>query len=405
MASSVIRIPTASDDGCADVALARPRTITERRRADPQRDRIRLGVLAEVGLLFTSQADERETLQRVTAIAVPALADACKVLLSGPTGLECVTPLPPATMIAPTFSQISVPLLVHDDVIGVLILIRNGAERAYDKDDLVFAEELARRLALYVDHVRLAQDQLRLISELEQSNRELDRFADVASHDLKAPLRGIGHLATWIEEDCAPYVSDGARTHLQLLRSRVRRLEDMIEGILRYSRAGRIVDDPVDVDVLEMVSELVGLLEAPPTVSIVVDDALPKLHTVRIPLQQVFLNLMSNALGHATPNRGALRIEIGGHPTEDGWEFFVRDDGPGIPEGAHEQIWQMFKTLRSHESIGAGIGLSIVRRIVEAMGRRAWVESRPGEGATFRFTWPGTVARWRRSAPCAAGHK
>ncbi len=384
----------------AEAGIARPRTITERRRADPQRDRVRLSVLAEVGLLFTGSGDERAILQRVTELAVPALADRCKVLVSGPTGLESVTPNEPVLATEHAFSQISVPLLIRDDVIGVLVLVREGrgddGVRAYDKDDLAFAEELARRLALYVDHVRLTADQARLISELEHSNRALERFADVASHDLKAPLRGIGHLATWIEEDLAPSVTDGARTHLQLLRDRVKRLEDMIDGIHRYSRAGLIVDEPVEVDVRELTSEVVGLLDAPTSASILIDQSLPKLHTVRIPLQQVLLNLLGNALHHA--NREHPRIEIGGAPIDGGWEFFVRDDGVGIAPPHQEQIWQMFKTLRSREALGTGIGLSIVRRIVESLGGRAWVESEVGAGATFRFTWPATVTRWRRAA-------
>lgn len=384
-----------------DTGIALPRTLSERRRADPQRDRVRLSVLAEVGLLFTSSDDERAILRHVTQIAVPALADGCKVLLSGPTGLECVTATRSEVPPGQAFSQISVPLLVRDDVIGVLVLVRIGARPTYDKDDLAFAEELARRVAMFVDHARLAADQAQLIGELEQTNRELDRFADVASHDLKAPLRGIGHLAMWIEEDLSPLVADGARvrpllTHLQLLRDRIQRLEDMIDGILRYSRAGRLVDEPIEVDVPRLAAEVVELLGAPPTATITIEPKLPTLFTLRIPLQQVLINLVGNALHHA--DRDHPHIEIGGAPIEDGWEFFVRDDGCGISPSHHEQIWEMFRTVRARDGVNTGIGLSIVRRIVESLGGRAWVESDVGAGATFRFTWPITVARWRRGA-------
>lgn len=379
-----------------DLGIALPRTLSERRRADPQRDRIRLSALAEIGLLFTTSDDERTILRRVTEIAVPALADGCKVLLSGPTGLECVTATRSEVAPGQPFSQISVPLLVRDDVIGVLVLVRTGASPTYDKDDLAFAEELSRRVAMYIDHVRLAADQAQLIDELEQTNRELDRFADVASHDLKAPLRGIGHLATWIEEDLSTIAGDGARTHLRLLRDRVRRLEDMIDAILRYSRAGRFADDPVEVDVRQLSAEVVGLLGPPPSASITIDPALPTLCTVRIPLQQVLINLIGNALHHA--DRTHPTIEIGGTPVEGGWEFFVRDDGCGIPPSHHEQIFEMFRTVHARDGVSTGIGLSIVRRVVESLGGRAWVESEVGAGATFRFTWPTTVTRWRRGA-------
>jgi signal transduction histidine kinase len=372
--------------------------LAERRRAEPQRDRIRLSVLAEVGLLFTSGGDEVDILRRVAEIAVPTLADACSVLRSGATGLEPVANQRVENLSGKVWTQISVPLLVRGDVIGILVLQRMSSNCTYTHDDLVFAEELARRIAMHVDHARLLSDQAQLISELEQSNGELDRFADVASHDLKAPLRGIGHLATWIEEDLAPSVSEGGRTHLQLLRDRVRRLEDMIDGILRYSRAGRIVDDPVEVDVRELTSEVVGLLDAPPEASIVIDPALPTLRTVRIPLQQVLLNLVGNALAHASHDRPC--VHVGGTQIDGGWEFFVRDDGKGIPPAHHEQIWQMFKTVRHRETPTTGIGLSIVRRIVESVGGHAWVESELGAGATFRFTWPATLQRtWRRGGP------
>ena len=372
--------------------------LAERRRAEPQRDRIRLAVLAEVGLLFTSGGDEVDILRRVAEIAVPTLADACSVLRSGATGLESVANQRIDNLTGKVCTQISVPLLVRGDVIGILVLQRMNPQCPYTHDDLVFAEELARRIAMHVDHARLLSDQAQLISELEQSNRELDRFADVASHDLKAPLRGIGHLATWIEEDLSPFVSEGGRTHLQLLRDRVKRLEDMIDGILRYSRAGRIVDDPVEVDVRELTSEVVGLLAAPPEASIVIDPALPTLRTVRVPLQQVLLNLVGNALAHASHEHPC--VHVGGTQIEGGWEFFVRDDGKGIPPAHHEQIWQMFKTVRQRETATTGIGLSIVRRIVESVGGHAWVESELGSGATFRFTWPATLQRtWRRGAP------
>lgn len=367
--------------------------LTERRRADPQRDRIRLSVLAEIGMLFGG--DEIAILRRVAEIAVPALADACSVLRSGATGFESVASQRIENLGGDLCSRISVPLLARGDVIGILVLQRASLDHAYTHDDLVFAEEVARRVALQVDHARLLSDQAQLITELEQSNRELDRFADVASHDLKAPLRGIGHLATWIEEDLSPFVSEGGRTHLQLLRDRVQRLEDMIDGILRYSRAGRIVDDPVEVDCRELTTEVVAMLDAPPGASIMI-DALPTLRTVRIPLQQVLMNLVGNALAHA--NREHPSVHVGASAIDGGWEFFVRDDGNGIPRAHHEQIWQMFRTARARDATTTGIGLSIVRRIVESVGGHAWVESELGAGATFRFTWPTTLQRtWRRT--------
>ena len=103
------------------------------------------------------------------------------------------------------------------------------------------------------------------------------------------------------------------------------------------------------------------------------------------------MNLIANAVKH-----GGRRIDVGAEPVSDGWEFFVRDDGPGIPACFHAQIWGLFQTLKSRDQIETtGIGLAIVRRIVEAHGGRAWVESEEGRGATFRFTWPRAPLRSR----------
>jgi signal transduction histidine kinase len=121
---------------------------------------------------------------------------------------------------------------------------------------------------------------------------------------------------------------------------------------------------------------------------------MPALRSTRVPLEQVFMNLISNALKHN--KHPEPRIEIGAEPVEGGWEFFVRDDGPGIPPRFHAQIWGLFQTLKSRDATeSTGIGLAVVRRIVEAHGGRAWVESEEGRGATFRFTWPRTPVRSR----------
>ena len=381
-----------------EVALARdesPPPIPERRRADPQRDSVRLGVLAEIGRLFTSSDDELAILQRLTEIAVPALADRCAVLLVGAEGqLERVAFTQHDHAPSASCSQLTVPLLVRGRVLGVLSLVRVVPATTFDRDDLRFTEELARRVAFYVDHAMLLGEQARLIAALEHTNRELDLFADVTCHDLKAPLRGIGHLARWLEDELADALTKSARVHLDLMRDRVRKLEGMIDGILRYSRASRTAEEPGEVDLAELIAEVIELLDPPSTVTLIVDPELPTMRTVRPPLQQVLMNLIGNALKHAD------RIEIGCEPSGHGWELFVSDNGPGIAAEDHDLIWEMFRTLDGETRGGAtstGIGLAIVRKLVEGNGGHAWVESEPGAGATFRFTWPTTPAqRWRR---------
>jgi signal transduction histidine kinase len=241
--------------------------------------------------------------------------------------------------------------------------------------------------SIAMDNARLFKEAHDLIAALEKSNRELDQFAYVASHDLKAPLRGIASLSQWIEEDLGERMTDETRSHLQLLRGRVIRLENLIGGILAYSRAGKETSERVVVPVGELVHELWELLSPPKTAHLEVLE-LPTIVTSRTQLEQVLMNLIGNAIKY-NPNRN-LHITVGVNGDRSGgYEFFVRDDGIGIAPEFHDKIWGLFQTLeRRDKTESTGIGLSIVRKIVEAQGGRAWVESRLDEGATFRFTWP-----------------
>ncbi|WNG14718.1 PAS domain-containing protein [Cystobacter fuscus] len=235
---------------------------------------------------------------------------------------------------------------------------------------------------------RAEAERERLIAALERSNQDLDQFAYVASHDLKAPLRGIANLSQWIEDDLQEVMTAETREQMRLLRGRVQRMEALINGILDYSRAGRMRGRPERVDVGRLIMECVELLAPPESTQIEVAPGMPTMRTERVPLQQVFLNLLSNALKHA---QGAEpRIRVGVRPAEGFWEFSVEDNGPGIAPEYHERIWGLFQTLRARDEVeNTGIGLSVVKKSVEARGGRAWLRSTPGQGATFLFTWPG----------------
>jgi PAS domain S-box-containing protein len=252
---------------------------------------------------------------------------------------------------------------------------------------LVHAVDTTDRVRDRIQIEQKAEELQRLTHELERSNRELDQFAYVASHDLKAPLRGIANLTEWIEEDLGDRVSGESREHMQLLKGRVHRMEGLIDGILAYSRAGRVREKPEPVDVGELLRESIELLAPPAGTEMVVADGMPVLQTERVPLQQVFLNLIGNAIKHnRTPG---ARIDIGVVRRGTCYEFSVADNGPGIPPQYQEKVWQIFQTLAARDKVeGTGIGLSVVRKIVEARGCRAWLESETGRGTTFHFTWP-----------------
>lgn len=230
------------------------------------------------------------------------------------------------------------------------------------------------------------RDRERLISALARSNTELDQFAYVASHDLKAPLRGIANLSQWVEEDLGD-VSPDVHEKLTLMRGRVHRLEALIDGILQYSRAGRVRSPAERVDVGALLHEVVELLAPPPEISITIDADMPTVVTERTPLQQVFMNLIGNAIKYN--NRPGATVRVSAHDRGRFCAFSVADNGPGIAPEYHERIFGIFQTLESRDKVeGTGIGLSVVKKTVELRGGHITVTSAPGEGATFTFEWP-----------------
>jgi PAS domain S-box-containing protein len=227
----------------------------------------------------------------------------------------------------------------------------------------------------------------RTTAALEERNRELDQFAYITSHDLKAPLRGIANLSQWIEEDLGDSVTDDIRSQLDLLRGRVHRMEGLIDGILQYSRIGRVKSASEAVDVGALLHDVVDLLAPPEGLCIQIAPNMPTILTQRLRLQQVFQNLISNAIKHHNRPDGHICVSFA--DTGPLYEFAVADDGPGIAPEYHQKIFVIFQTLAARDKVeGTGIGLSLVKKIIEGNGGRIWVESSEGAGTTFRFTWP-----------------
>jgi PAS domain S-box-containing protein len=228
-----------------------------------------------------------------------------------------------------------------------------------------------------------------LIKALARSNQELDQFAYVASHDLKAPLRGIANLSQWIEEDLGSTLAGEGKAHMALLRGRVQRMEALIDGILQYSRAGRMRTKPEKVDVGVLVNDVIELISPPAKIAVNVMPGMPTIETERVPLQQVFINLIGNAVKHAGTETPRIDVTWNEKPGGTYIEFAVKDNGRGIAPQYHDRIFAIFQTLEARDRVeGTGIGLSVVKKIVESHGGRVWVESDVGKGATFRFLWP-----------------
>lgn len=254
--------------------------------------------------------------------------------------------------------------------------------------DLSVAEMRHDGERLFSGIMRDVSEHKKAEEQLRRTNEELEQFAYIASHDLKAPLRGIDNLAKWIEEDLAEVITDSAREKMALLRGRVSRLEMLLEDILQYSRAGRIMENPVETDTGALVRQIVEDRPLPKGFEIRVPANMPVLTTPQTSLEQVFLNLIGNAAKHHDKEEGI--IEIGVQSKGIFYEFSVNDDGPGIPPEFHDRIFKMFQTLKPRdEKESTGLGLSIVKKLVEWQGGRVWIASEPGQrGASFRFLWP-----------------
>jgi signal transduction histidine kinase len=288
----------------------------------------------------------------------------------------------------PIKSYLAVPVAGRGGTTIGALLFGHERARVFSPVTERLLEGVASQAAIAMDNARLFAEAAALIEKLERTNRDLDQFAYVTSHDLKAPLRGIANLSQWIEDDLGEKMDEQARYHMRLLRGRVTRLEGLIQGILQYSRADRDQGETSDVDVGQLAHEVWELLAPPATAHIRVLPDLPTLRTHRVPLQQVLLNLMGNAVKY-NPNR-ELVVEVGGEKRGDAWALYVRDNGAGIAPEFHERIWGLFQTLEARDKIeSTGIGLAVVRKIVEARGGKTWVDSASGAGATFWFTWPG----------------
>lgn len=260
-------------------------------------------------------------------------------------------------------------------VIGVLLSLQQLIRR-----------EIAARQKAFHELADSEARQARLLHELQSANEELASFAYVASHDLKAPLRAIGSLAHWISTDYAEKFDDEGREQMALLVSRVKRMDRLIDGILQYSRVGRVKETRSLVDLNALVAETVDLLAPPPQIAVTIGP-LPTLWIERTRAQQLFQNLVGNAIQYMDKPQGAIRVDC----QDDGsdWHFRVQDNGPGIEPRHWERIFQMFQSLTPRDRTeSTGIGLTLVKKIVEMHGGRVWVESKIHLGSTFHFTLP-----------------
>ena len=237
-----------------------------------------------------------------------------------------------------------------------------------------------------------------LITKVDKINRELNDFASIVSHDLKAPLRGIKTLANWILADCADKLGDQANEQINLLLDRVERMYNLIEGALQYSRLGQTKGKQIQVNLNNFVPEIINMVVPPENITVTIENELPVIEFEETQIMQVFQNLLSNAIKYMDKPKGWIKV---GCVEQDGfWKFSVSDNGPGIEEKHFEKIFKIFQALPTSPMFeGTGVGLTITKKIVELYNGKIWVESKVGKGSTFFFTLP------KQKGPRLAGTK
>lgn len=222
---------------------------------------------------------------------------------------------------------------------------------------------------------------------LIESNEDLERFAYVASHDLKSPLRAIDNLSLWLQEDAGPELDDDNKERLSLIRGRILRMEGLLNSLMAYSRADEKIMETKLMSATHLLNEIIEVQNVPKGFEIQIDGSLDAIMIPRMPLEQVFHNLMSNAIKHHDKDKGIIKLS--GMETAKTLKFIISDDGPGIAPRFHGKIFEIFQTLKSRDDVeGSGMGLALVKKILYRQNGKIEIDSDIGKGTTFTITWP-----------------
>ena len=233
--------------------------------------------------------------------------------------------------------------------------------------------------------VKINKQREELLINLEKQNKELNEYAHMVSHDLKAPLRSIDALINWFIEDNPEFINKKNKESLDLILFNVEKMDLLIGGILDYSSVDIKKTDDRLIDINVLVQELVRTLNVPENITIKKDNVLPEIFGNDFRFKQLFQNLIQNAIKYNRKEVGL--IEIGCKEDENVIEFYIKDNGMGIPEPYHNKIFEIFSKLESNNQ-SSGIGLSIVKKIIEIYNGQIWLESQEDIGTTFYFTLP-----------------
>lgn len=303
----------------------------------------------------------------------------------GEDAVRFANPLLPLTR-----SEIALPLVALGEIIGAMT-IQSEKPSAFSRVDITALQSMADQVANAIENARLFTDRVILNKELEAQNAELERFTYTVSHDLRAPLVTIRGFLGYLKQDAESGDLKRFDSDLTRIGRAVDKMQSLLNELLELSRIGRIVNPPVDVSFKEIVRETLDLLSGPLEAGNIRVDVIgdfPIVHVDRLRLAEVIQNLINNSIKFmGDQTRPTITISVNGVDIDGKPIFVVRDNGMGIEPQYHERIFGLFNRLDPNIE-GTGIGLTLVKRIIDIHGGRIWVESELGKGAAFLFTLP-----------------
>lgn len=288
-------------------------------------------------------------------------------------------------------SEIAVPIKTNDEIIGV-IDSEHSSKDFFTQDHLETLTTIASLVSTKLKYAlslrqkeKAEREKEQLLKDLQKSNKELNDFAHVVSHDLKSPLRGMNALVNWIKEDVLEFANDDMNQNFDHLLRRIDRMDLMINGILDYASIDKLEQESKKVDLNILVQDVMDGIHIPNHFTIEINNKLPIVQGHSYKFMQLFQNLISNAIKYCDKNKGLIKVDC--VDRLDSWEFSVKDNGMGIEKKYQEKVFQIFQVLQESEE-STGVGLSIVKKIIDFYHGKIWLESEPNVGTTFYFTIP-----------------
>lgn len=286
-------------------------------------------------------------------------------------------------------SQLTVPIINNESIIGVINIMHKD-KNYFSQANLETIENISRivsmqfKNAINIQELKASEERNKqLLKKLETSNNELQEYAHAVSHDLKSPLRSISSLLSWTIEDYGEKLNEEVISNINIIDSKVQLMDHLISGILEYSSVDWNSDKKDNVDVKSVIANILQVIHVPENMNIIIPDNLPIIKAHKLKIQQLFQNVLCNAIKYNDKPKGI--IEIVSVETPEKYTFSIKDNGIGIDEKYHTQIFKIFNKLSNDEK-STGIGLSIVKKIVDLYNGEIWLESTQGVGTTFFFT-------------------